>query len=257
VSDIGARNGNSLEWSFEWRRTLFNWEEDLVRDMRELLEGVVISSVEDCWWWMPEEEGVFTVKSAYLVLVKELRAEEVVRGDLLEVFEHLWESPVPSKVIAFSWQLFYDRIPTKSNLQARGIMVADRPWECLGCVGGVETSLHLFLHCPCAMKIWGEIFNWLGVEVVIPPTVAALFEVLRGLAKNEKIRKGFMLIWHVTLWAIWKARNNAIFSTGSFLPYGIVEEIKVLSWKWSLGRLRITPCLFYEWNWDPGECLRC
>jgi hypothetical protein len=256
VSDIVSRNGNSLEWNFVWRRTLFQWEEDLARGLRDLLEEVVLSVEEDCWWWLPEEEGVFSVKSAYNVLIKDLRTEEVVRGDLLEVFDHLWESPAPSKVIAFSWQLLYDRIPTRFNLQVRGIMAMDRPWECLGCVGRLETSLHLFLHCPCAMKIWRDIFKWLGVEVVIPPSVESLFEVFRGLGRNSKIRKGYMLIWHVTLWVIWKARNNAIFSSGYFLPNVIVEEIKVLSWKWSLGRLRITPCLFYEWNWDPGECLR-
>jgi hypothetical protein len=119
----------------------------------------------------------------------------------------------------------------------------------------VESSTHLFLHCPCAMMIWSSIFNWLGIQIVIPHSISSLFEVFRGIATNAKIRKGFLMIWHATLWSIWKARNKAIFSTGSFLPNDIVEEIKVLSWKWSLGRLRITPCLFYEWSWDPGACL--
>ncbi|GAU45559.1 hypothetical protein TSUD_27600 [Trifolium subterraneum] len=35
----------------------------------------------------------------------------------------------------------------------------------------------------------------------------------------------------------------------------IVEDIKVLSWKWCLARMKLSPCLFYEWTWDPGECL--
>jgi hypothetical protein len=28
----------------------------------------------------------------------------------------------------------------------------------------------------------------------------------------------------------------------------IVEEIKIMSWKWSISRLRMPPCFFYEWN---------
>ncbi|GAU40296.1 hypothetical protein TSUD_362760 [Trifolium subterraneum] len=42
-------------------------------------------------------------------------------------------------------------------------------------------------------------------------------------------RKGFLMIWHATLWSLWKARNGAIFANGSFIPKVIVNEIKVMS----------------------------
>jgi hypothetical protein len=204
---------------------------------------------------LPEEKGEFSVNSAYKLLLEELETEDEVEGVLANVLDQIWDSLAPSKVIALSCQLLFDRIPTRSNLEARGVVCSDKPWECLGCVGKVENSSHLFLHCASAMKIWCEIFSWLGVVIVTPPSIAILFEVVRGSAKNDRIRKGFILIWHATLWSIWKARNSAIFSVGCFRPYVIVEEIKVLSWKWSLGRLKISPCLFYEWCWDPGSCL--
>jgi hypothetical protein len=101
--------------------------------------------------------------------------------ELTRVFDHLWESPAPSKVIAFSWQLLYDRIPSRSNLLLRGIEVSDKPWECVGCVGKVESSIHLFLHCPGAKKIWSEIFNWLGVSIVIPLRCRLSLKFLEGL----------------------------------------------------------------------------
>jgi hypothetical protein len=214
-----------------------------------VLELVALDSEEDRWVWVPDLDGSFSVKSAYNLLVKELWTDNVLEGELAEVFDHLWESPTPSKVIAFSWQLLYDRTPTRFNLGVRGIILAEKPWECVGCVGNVETSNHLFLHYPCAMKIWGEIFNWLGLQIIIPPSIPSLFEVIRGSTRNTKIRKGFLMIWHATLWAIWKVRNNAILSSGTFLPQEIVDDIKVLSWKWSLGGLKILPCLFYEWSW--------
>jgi hypothetical protein len=105
------------------------------------------------------------------------------------------------------------------------------------------------------MKVWGEIFKWLGFSLVIPPSLSSLFELFEGSARNAKIRSGFLLIWHATIWTIWKARNKAIFATGVFSPTAIVEDIKVLSWKWSLARLKTAPCMFYEWTWDPGDCL--
>ncbi|PNX99671.1 cysteine-rich receptor-like protein kinase, partial [Trifolium pratense] len=255
VQDFLESEEGIRSWSFSWRRNLFQWEEDRVVVLKELLESATFTLEDDCWTWLPDEEGEFSVKSAYKFLLEELEPNVEVEGGLGIVLDKIWDSPAPSKAIAFSWQLLYDRIPTRSNLEVRGIMLPETPWECMGCIGKVETSTHLFLHCPCVMMVWSEIFKWLGVLVVIPPSIASLFEVLKEAAKNVKIRRGFVMIWHATLWSIWKARNNAIFATGVFNPRMIVEDIKVLSWKWCLARLKVSPCLFYEWSWDPGDCL--
>jgi hypothetical protein len=203
---------------------------------------------------MADEEGEFSVKSSYCYLVEELEAAGEEEVGLVNVLSHIWESPAPSKIIAFSWQLLLDRIPTWTNLEKRGMLPVGAPWECLGCVGMCENSTHLFLHCPCVMWVWGEIFKWLGISIIIPPSLPLLFEMVKGAARNAKIRRGYLLIWHASLWSIWKARNCAIFATGIFSPRAIVEEIKVVSWKWGLVRLKVSPCMFYEWVWDPGDC---
>jgi hypothetical protein len=67
------------------------------------------------------------------------------------VFEQIWESSTPSKIIVFSWHLLYDRIPTRSNLIYRGII---SPEEHMDCVGILESSSDLFLNCPSAMLVW-------------------------------------------------------------------------------------------------------
>jgi hypothetical protein len=182
------------EWVFVWRRNLFQWEQELVVLLRNLLESVVLSPEDDCWCWLPDPDKGFSVNSSYKLLSKELLTEGVVDVDLERVLDSIWSSSAPSKVIAFSWQLLYDRISTRSNLEIRGIIGPELPWECVGCVGKKETSCHLFLHCPCVMKVWQEIFRWLGVEIVIPSSLTILFEVLKASARNGKIRKGFVLI---------------------------------------------------------------
>lgn len=45
-----------------------------------------------------------------LVLVDELLAE-----DEKLVFSQIWKSPAPLKIVAFSWRLLLDRIPTKGE----------------------------------------------------------------------------------------------------------------------------------------------
>ncbi|MCH86265.1 F-box family protein, partial [Trifolium medium] len=135
---------------------LFQWEEDLVARLRELLETVNLSLQDDHWRWIPDPTRIFSVNSSYNYLLEALWSEDDLDEEVAVVFEQNWESPAPSKVIAFSWQLFHDRIPTRRNLDVGGLLGRDAPWECVGCVGSVESSLHLFLHCPCAMRGSGE-----------------------------------------------------------------------------------------------------
>jgi hypothetical protein len=159
-------------------------------------------------------------------------------------------------VVAFSWQLLHDRLPTRDNLVLRHVIQqAGSDGNCVWCDGGGESSSsHLFLHCNVALKVWYAIFNWLGVVIVMPPNLFILFECLSETASSKKGKNCFRLVWHSVIWVIWLARNNVIFNNVIKEPLEIIEDDKVISWKWSAVRLKILPCLFYEWCWDPGNC---
>ncbi|MCI12011.1 pantothenate synthetase [Trifolium medium] len=89
--------------------------------------------------------------------------------------------------------------------------------------------------------------------------------IVRGLRK-ENPRKGVrfrlekaakrLKDWHTTVWSIWRSRNDIMFANGVRDVNKVVEDIKLLSWRWGLCRQKIPMCLFYEWCWDPGICLR-
>jgi hypothetical protein len=111
VSDFWVVEEDSGSWSFSWRQNLFQWEEDRVLILKNVLLSVSLSSEEDRWKWLPDEEGVFSVKSAYKSLLEDSEIEVEVDGALIDVVAQIWDSPAPSKVIAFSWQLLYDRSP--------------------------------------------------------------------------------------------------------------------------------------------------
>jgi hypothetical protein len=125
----------------------------LLDKLLQILDFVNLTLVEDVWRWVPDPNGFFTVSSAYNLLVKELRTSNGLAPDVALVFKQIWESPTPSKVIVFSWQLLYDRIPTKCNLDHRNILSPDVSRDCVGCVGFVESSTRLFLHCSSAIAI--------------------------------------------------------------------------------------------------------
>ncbi|GAU29053.1 hypothetical protein TSUD_278100 [Trifolium subterraneum] len=140
------------------------------------------------------------------------------------IFKSIWEIPTPSKVIAFSWQLLHDRVPTRDNLILRGIITQDTGGICVGCEVFPESSRHLFMHCKVAHSVWYEISKWLGVVIVMPSNLFHLFDYFSAAAFSKKSRKCFRLVWHSVLWSIWKARNNKVFN-------GIVVDLWKL-WRW-------------------------
>ncbi|KEH29474.1 hypothetical protein MTR_4g037265 [Medicago truncatula] len=55
-----------------------------------------------------------------------------------------------------------------------------------------------------------------------------LWEGWNGAARNNKIRRGFRLIWHAAVWSLWRARNDRIFNNSNCDVAEIVEAIKEL-----------------------------
>lgn len=69
----------------------------------------------------------FPVRSTYTVLEELMLLDDNESSLGRNVFRKIWESPASSKVIAFSWQLLLDRIPTRVNLAMRRILPTDAP----------------------------------------------------------------------------------------------------------------------------------
>jgi len=47
------------------------------------------------------------------------------------------------------------------------------------------------------------------------------------------------LILHAAIWTIWKERNDMIFNDSVTDAHEIFDSIMVLSWYWSLNRLKL------------------
>jgi hypothetical protein len=242
----GGRRG------FNWRRRFFVWEESLLNLLIADLEGFVPSLVKDSWKWKLEGEGGFSVKSLYKKLDGVLMGADGCPEEERKAFTQIWKSGAPSKVVAFSWKLLLDRIPSKGNLEIR----PDESPNYLWCVSERETSTHLFLHCEMARGVWLRLMRWKNHFFLIPPNLFIHWECWSAGGYHKKSRRGWRLIWHATIWVIWKARNDRLFNNVVKEVEELVDDIQVLSWWWVLGRTETLPCLFYEWVWCPKECLQ-
>ncbi|PNX69227.1 hypothetical protein L195_g056601 [Trifolium pratense] len=110
---------------------------------------------------------------------------------------------------------------------------------------------HLFLHCTIASKVWYQIMSWLGLVVIVPQNLVTSYGMLVGCGKDKRNRECLALIWNSLMWVIWRFRNDCIFNNKEATVEEMVDEVKLLSWKWFMGR---SACMLYEWRWDPFEC---
>jgi hypothetical protein len=255
VGELGEVVGSSTVWHFAWRRDFFDWEEQLFANLMLDLEGMSLSHEEDRWKWGLEDSGFFSVKSAYGKLEGMVLREDLWSVPEKRVFRKIWKSPALSRVVALSWKLLYDRIPTKVNLAVRNVLPMEASRLCALCERVDESSTHLFLHCDIAGRVWQGIMRWWERFLLIPPNLFVLWECWSEGERNKIIRKGLRLIWHATVWVLWIARNNSVFNSRITEVDEIVDDIKVLSWRWSLYRISIPMCMYYEWCWCPRECI--
>jgi len=77
----------------------------------------------------------------------------------------IWHTQVPLKVSLLAWRLLRDRLPTKINLQNRGIITVVDTYCSTGC-GQFESAPHLFLQCDTFATIWQQVLFWIGVSGV-------------------------------------------------------------------------------------------
>jgi len=103
----------------------------------------------------------------------------------------IWHKQVPMKVSIVAWRLLKDRLPTKVNLQRRGIIQAADTMCVLGC-GKHESASHLFLHCDVFGSLWQHIRSWIGVSGVDPHNVSEHFHQFIHYTGFTKARRSFL-----------------------------------------------------------------
>jgi hypothetical protein len=229
VGQAGSRVDGVRRWDLLWRRHLFVWEQELLTELLAILDGVLLTDTIDRWIWKPGIGGLFSVKATYVFLDSTLNI--ITPRSSLESFalKFIWKSGVPSKVSALAWQLLLNKIPTRDNLRRRNVLsLADS--RCIFCDLYVESTCHLFLHCCYTAEVWYALTRWLGVVLILPPTMSSSFALFVGCGSNKKRRKGFSIIWLAFVWAMWKVRNDRVFNNITVDTTVVVELIQRLSY---------------------------
>lgn len=143
-----------------FRRRLFDWETELLRQLKVALNSIIPCKGSDSIIWTGDPNGRFSVK--ILCAVVEIR----IFGELSWKVPKKIRTIAPPKVVLFVWQLLENRIAVKGNLIKRGVVIEN---------GGTcdifgfeeEVEAHLMLRCMQSWRLWCSIMAREDIYILV------------------------------------------------------------------------------------------
>nr|GEU93477.1 RNA-directed DNA polymerase, eukaryota [Tanacetum cinerariifolium] len=182
----------------------------------------------------PARGGVFRVKDARDLLDEALLPKDNVATR--------WIKTVPIKVNIFAWKMSLDRIPTRSNLARRGVMVSST--LCSVCNTSVENSSHLFFFCDVAISVSRLICRWWNLHWSPCGSCSEWLECFKSIRLGSKCKGILEGVFYVSWWCLWNFRNNLLFAAQKPLKDVLFDDIVSRSFTWSRYRSKLT------FSWD-------
>jgi hypothetical protein len=120
---MGEWNNVWWYWDLKWRRKLFVWEKEHLMEMMGLLGEANLTRVADSWISnIGDVDEGYAVKEGYGFLSDNFLPPSELNDSNCLVMKRLWDRMAPSKVIIFTWQLMFQRLPTRVNLSRIGVL---------------------------------------------------------------------------------------------------------------------------------------
>jgi len=205
----------------------------------------------DRWRWSLDPIHGYSVKGVYTYL----STANVLEDHGVSVFEGVCQKQVPFKESVFSWRLLRNRLPTKDNLIQRRIIQHDNVL-CIGGCGSGETADHILFQCDYFSMVWHRIYQWLGISFTAPASVTAHFHQFGHLAGLPRVTYSYLtVIWHASVWTIWKEWNNRIFNQRYGELDQLADSIKLLSFSWLNAKMPTLAFNYNDWWRHPLICM--
>ncbi|KAE8660747.1 Protease Do-like 7 [Hibiscus syriacus] len=204
LKEFGEFQSSVWSWHVQLRRNLSDWELEQFSDLMAIIHNITLShDLSDGLIWKGNGEGIYSVKSS----MKSCCPVSTTDSFWMRC---IWRGLVPPRVEVFMWQVVYNRLAVKQELQRRGVS-AIVDVACPFCKEEVESSAHLFFTCTVAWNLWNKFLKIWGVCSVLQDNAQSFMVAWEEMVLNSKI---WSFIPGVVLWTIWKTRNDIVFDGG-------------------------------------------
>jgi len=192
----------------------------------KILQTPLLPSVRaDAAVWRHEINGLYSVRSAYRDICN--HHDTMLHHRVPRHWNTIWNLKLPPKIKNFLWRICRNCLLTRVRLIAKGI---DCPNICAVCMEKDEDEKHLFFECDKSIVCWQRFNLWNSIYHCWSPNVSChelIFAILQQLDIPQQ------QIFAVTLWSIWKQRNNRVWNDVVETTQQVSERAEAFlnSWK--------------------------
>ncbi|GJR74302.1 RNA-directed DNA polymerase, eukaryota, reverse transcriptase zinc-binding domain protein [Tanacetum coccineum] len=178
---IDSIYGLNIGLLFKWiGRFLCNHSDLWVRVIKSIhdLEGginIVSNKGLKCSTWGSISSSINSLKSKGFSLTS---VRHLVDSYILDTGHEAtrWNRSLRIKVNVFLWRLKLNKLPSRVNLDRRGIEVSSL--LCPSCHGDIETVNHSFFNCDMAKDLWSLLSNWWELDIPVCGNIAKWYDWL-------------------------------------------------------------------------------
>ncbi|GJZ36016.1 putative RNA-directed DNA polymerase [Tanacetum coccineum] len=241
IPDNGRYDPPRLRFRWAWNRDLRSADYDELIQLQSLLCNLQVTSDQDKWECLIDSSRRFSVKGMRKLIMDS--------SPLSYANATRWNKLVPIKVNIASCRIENRRIPTRVNLDSRGIDLHST--RCPICDDDLETEDHVLVKCDVALNIWREVLKWWGLNNIQVDNLNDVFSLSSRSNLTPKVSILFDAVVQSTLWFLWRFRNEFIFASKRPNKDLILNDIKHYTFVWISNRLRKVSCNWLEWLFNP------
>ncbi|GJW79628.1 RNA-directed DNA polymerase, eukaryota [Tanacetum coccineum] len=189
---IASRVG-LIDWSSVLRMVPRGGEESSqFNALLSVIGSTSLSDQYDIWQWSLNGLSGFFVASV----------RHLVDSWLLDTCNDVtrWNRLLPIKVNVFLWRLKLNKLPSRVNLDRRGIDVISI--NCSSCQGDLETVNHTFFNCGLAKELWPLLAKWWDLDIPMCGNIAEWHAWIGDLHASSKVRLAIEGVGGTLLWSI-------------------------------------------------------
>ncbi|GKB75641.1 putative RNA-directed DNA polymerase, eukaryota, reverse transcriptase zinc-binding domain protein [Tanacetum coccineum] len=191
---------------------------ELIR-LVNLLQNYTPSLKHDRWNYLLDPSNEFSVSSM------RSHIESVMLSSIHDPVR--WNKCLSIKINIHVWRLLLDRLPTRHNLDVRGIDLDST--RCPVWDDNIETTQHLFVECKVAAEIWKMVLMWWDIGDS-PKDLQSLITRSDSVNLTYLEKTCFDVVIQTTTWILWRYRNRIFFDEKPPSKDSLGAEIKVLSY---------------------------